>query len=76
MLQEGEKPHPHWGLYQATFLLGRAGHSRYRLTDKGPLPPVFVEVNRGVGVLSVFKESVFWRMRGEGDTSQGPNISR
>ena len=40
-------PHPHLGLYQATFLLGRAGHSRYRLTDKGPLPPVFVEVNRG-----------------------------
>ena len=28
---------------QATFILGRAGHSRYRLTDKGPLPRAFKE---------------------------------
>jgi len=31
------------GLYQATFLLGRAGQSCYRLTDKGPLPRAFKE---------------------------------
>ncbi len=42
---------------QATFILGRAGHSRYRLTDKGPLPPVFVEINPRVS--SVFKEFDF-----------------
>lgn len=44
---------------------GEGGSSCYRLTDKGPLPPVFAEVDPG-GVSSVFKECDFGlRMEGE-----------
>ncbi len=38
------------------------GGARYRLTDKGPLPPVFVEINPRVA--GVFKECDFGECTG------------
>ena len=45
------------GIISSNVAFGEGGSSCYRLTDKGPLPPVFVEVNRGVE--GVFKECNF-----------------
>ena len=37
------------GIVSSDMPFGEGGSTRYRLTDKGPLPPVIVEINPGVG---------------------------
>ncbi len=71
MLQERNRIPIHY-IKRDTFWVGRV-NSLLPQADT-TVPPVIVEVDPGVG--GVVQGMLFWRMYGEGDTSQGPHISR